>query len=109
GLVTAFTGSNDIGQGATTVVRTIVAEELGLLPEDVRVVAADTDLCPVDLGAYSSRVTFMVGNATLDACRKLRSLIVAAVAKAWSIAPERAELRGGHAREIGGERSMTMR
>ena len=66
GLVTAFTGSNDIGQGSNTVVRTIVAEELGLDYGDVRVVAADTDLCPVDLGAYSSRITFMVGNATID-------------------------------------------
>jgi len=83
GLVTVFTGGNDIGQGSNTLARQIVAEELGLDPYDVRVVAADTDLCPVDLGAYSSRVTFMVGNATIDACRKLRAKVVAAVAATW--------------------------
>ena len=89
GLVTAFTGGNDIGQGSNSMVRYIVAEELGLDPYDVRVVAADTDLCPVDLGAYSSRVTFMVGNATIDACRKLRRQVVAAVAASWEVEPER--------------------
>ncbi|MAB81085.1 MAG: aldehyde oxidase [Planctomycetes bacterium] len=85
GLVTVFTGGNDIGQGSNSVARIIVAEELGLDPEDVRVVAADTDLCPVDLGAYSSRVTFMVGNALIDACRKVRKQIVQAVAEDWGV------------------------
>lgn len=89
GLVTAFTGGNDIGQGSNSVVRYIVAEELGVLPEHVRVVAADTDLCPVDLGAYSSRVTFMVGNATIDACRKLRRSIVEVVADKWGVSGDR--------------------
>jgi 4-hydroxybenzoyl-CoA reductase subunit alpha len=101
GLVTVFTGGNDIGQGSNSVCRFIVAEELGLDPSDVRVVAADTDLCPVDLGAYSSRVTFMVGNATIDACRKLRAQIVGAVAAEWGIAPERVAMGAGevHDRE----------
>jgi len=95
GIVTAFTGGNDIGQGSNSVVAYLVAEELGLETADVRVVAADTDLCPVDLGAYSSRVTFMVGNATIDACRKLRAQIVAAVAEAWDVAPDRVRMGGG--------------
>ncbi len=95
GRVTVFTGGNDIGQGSNSVVAYIVAEELGMDVADVRVVAADTDLVPVDLGAYSSRVTFMVGNATIDAARKLRAQIVGAVAKEWQVAPERVLMRGG--------------
>ncbi|MEZ5980194.1 MAG: molybdopterin cofactor-binding domain-containing protein [Planctomycetota bacterium] len=95
GLVMAFTGGNDIGQGSNTVVRDIVAEELGMEKAHVRVVAADTDLCPVDLGAYSSRVTFMVGNATIDACRKLRAKIVEAVAEKWEVEPRRIFMGGG--------------
>ncbi len=95
GLVTVFTGGNDIGQGSNSICRFIVSEELGLDPEDVRVVAADTDLCPVDLGAYSSRVTFMVGNATIDACRKLRAQIVAAVAEHWGVPHERVRMGSG--------------
>jgi CO/xanthine dehydrogenase Mo-binding subunit len=92
GLVTVFTGGNDIGQGSNSVCAYVVAEELGLDVGDVRVVAADTDLCPVDLGAYSSRVTFMVGNATIDAARKLRRQVVDAVAEAWQVEPRRVRL-----------------
>jgi 4-hydroxybenzoyl-CoA reductase alpha subunit len=97
GRVTVFTGGNDIGQGSNSVVAYLVAEELGVEVADVRVVAADTDLCPVDLGAYSSRVTFMVGNATIDACRKLRAQIVEAVAAAWKVEPVRVRLAPGRA------------
>ncbi len=67
-----YTGTSDIGQGSSSVMATIVAEELGLRMDQVRVVAADTDLTPVDLGAYSSRITLMAGNAAVDAARKLR-------------------------------------
>jgi CO/xanthine dehydrogenase Mo-binding subunit len=89
GLVTVFTGANDIGQGSNSIAQYIVAEELGLALDQVRVVSADTDLCPVDLGAYSSRETFMVGNALIDACRKIRPLVVQAVADEWGIDPSR--------------------
>ncbi len=95
GLVTVFSGANDIGQGSNTTAQSIVAEELGLARDQVQVVAADTDLCPVDLGAYSSRETFMVGNALIDACRKLRGQIVSAVAARWQVAPARVRLVDG--------------
>ncbi|MBI5435402.1 MAG: molybdopterin-dependent oxidoreductase [Planctomycetes bacterium] len=100
GLVLAFTGGNDIGQGSNSVVQYIVAEELGLALDQVRVVAADTDLCPVDLGAYSSRVTFMVGNATIDACRKLRTELVEALAAHWKIDAKRVRLIHGEALDL---------
>lgn len=100
GLVTVFSGASDIGQGSNTVVATIVAEELGLRLEDVRVVAADSDLCPVDLGAYSSRITFMVGNAAIHAARKLRKLVQQAVGEEWGVAPERVALAGGFAFDL---------
>ena len=95
GRVTVFTGGNDIGQGSNSVVAYLVAEELGLDVAHVRVVAADTDLCPVDLGAYSSRVTFMVGNACIDAARKLRAQVVEAVAQAWQVEPRRVRMIEG--------------
>ncbi len=100
GLVTVFTGGNDIGQGSNSVAAYLVAEELGLEVCDVRVVAADTDLCPVDLGAYSSRVTFMVGNAVIDACRKLRKQIVASLAAQWECESRRVRLVRGMAIDL---------
>ena len=88
GRVTLFSGASDIGQGSDTVLMTIACEELGVLPEHVRVVSSDTDLTPVDLGAYSSRVTLMMGQAALEACRKLRELVQEAVAHAWGCAQD---------------------
>src|SRR5205814_7419869 len=79
GGVTAYCGAMDIGQGSDSVLATIVAEELGLQPADVRLVTADTDTTPIDLGSYSSRVTFMAGNAALEAARKMRALLAEAV------------------------------
>src|SRR5207249_10290023 len=76
---TAYCGATEIGQGSDSVLATIVAEELGLQPADVRLVTADTDTTPIDLGSYSSRVTFMAGNAALEAARKMRALLVEAV------------------------------
>ena len=79
GGVTAYCGAMDIGQGSDSVLAAIVAEELGLKPAEIRLVTADTDTTPIDLGSYSSRVTFMAGNAALEAARKMRALLVEAV------------------------------
>ena len=73
-------GASDIGQGSDTMLALIVAEELGLHPADIRVTSSDTDLSPVDLGAYSSRVTFMAGNACREAASTLGILVRDAVA-----------------------------
>jgi 4-hydroxybenzoyl-CoA reductase alpha subunit len=89
GGVAVFCGSTDIGQGSDSVLAYVVAEELGIRPEDIRVVTADTDLTPVDLGSYSSRVTLMTGNAAIQAARKLRGLILGAAAKKLEVPVER--------------------
>src|SRR5262249_39004293 len=95
GRATVFCGISDIGQGAESVLAYIVCEELGLELRDVRVVAADTDLTPVDLGSYSSRETFMCGNACLDAARHLRGKIADALANVWGCTPGDISLAGG--------------
>jgi 4-hydroxybenzoyl-CoA reductase alpha subunit len=81
GGVTVFCGSTDIGQGSDSVLAYVVAEVLGIDPVDIRVITADTDLTPVDLGSYSSRVTLMSGNAALQAAERARDLIADVVAK----------------------------
>jgi CO/xanthine dehydrogenase Mo-binding subunit len=59
--------------------------------------SADTDLVPVDLGAYSSRETFMVGNACVKAAHELRVRIQEAVGEEWGIEPAFVNLAGGWA------------
>jgi 4-hydroxybenzoyl-CoA reductase alpha subunit len=81
GGVCVMCGSIDIGQGSDSVLAYIVAEALGIDPFDIRVLTADTDLTPVDLGSYSSRVTLMTGNAALQAAERARELLTLAVAE----------------------------
>ncbi|HEU4768315.1 MAG TPA: molybdopterin cofactor-binding domain-containing protein [Pyrinomonadaceae bacterium] len=81
GGVCVMCGSTDIGQGSDSILAYIVAEILGIDPFDIRVVTADTDLTPVDLGSYSSRVTLMTGNAAIQAAERARELLVMAVAE----------------------------
>ncbi|MGD8278313.1 MAG: molybdopterin-dependent oxidoreductase, partial [Gemmatimonadota bacterium] len=97
GRVTVLSGASEIGQGSDSVVAYIAAEELGVPLEYVRVRSADTDLVPVDLGAYSSRETFMVGNACLLAARELKHRIRRALAEAWQLPEARIALAGGWA------------
>jgi len=81
GKVDVFTGATDMGQGSDTVVAQIVAEELGLLVEDIHVIHSDTDVCPWDVGAHASRTTFIAGNAALGAAKKLKARILEMGAK----------------------------
>jgi 4-hydroxybenzoyl-CoA reductase subunit alpha len=80
GGVSILCGATDIGQGSDSVLAYLVAEVLGIEPKDIRVHVADTDLTPVDLGSYSSRVTLMAGNAAIQAAERLRAKIFEAVA-----------------------------
>jgi 4-hydroxybenzoyl-CoA reductase subunit alpha len=88
GGVVVYTGASEIGQGSDTMTAQIAAEVLGCSLSRVRVIAADTDLTPIDIGSYSSRVTFMAGNATLRAGQEVRKLIAAAAAKKMNCAAE---------------------
>ncbi len=94
GGVVIYTGASDIGQGSDTMVAQIAAEVLGCSLARVKVVAADTDLTPIDIGSYSSRVTFMNGNATLRAAEQVKQRIVAAAARKMNCAPEDVVMRG---------------
>ena len=89
GGVTVFCGSTDIGQGSDSILAYIVAEVLGVDPFDIAVVTADTDLTPVDLGSYSSRVTLMSGNAALQAAERTRDILARHAAAKLKIVGER--------------------
>jgi len=89
GGVTLFCGATEIGQGSDDVLASIVAEVLGLDTFDIRLYTGDTDLGPVDLGSYSSRVTIMAGNAALQAAERARSLLAEAVAERLAVPAER--------------------
>jgi 4-hydroxybenzoyl-CoA reductase subunit alpha len=89
GGVTAFCGATEIGQGSDDVLAACVAEVLGLETYDIRLVTGDTDLTPVDLGSYSSRVTLMMGNAAIQAAERARELLATAVSEKLGIPKDR--------------------
>ena len=105
GGITALTGAADIGQGSSTMVAIAVAETLGISLERVRVVAADSAVTPKDNGAYSSRITYMVGNAAIDAAQKLKTLLIEAAARKLEASPEDIEAIGETFRVGHGEQS----
>jgi len=96
GGVTVFCGSSEIGQGSDDVLASIVAEVLGLDTFDIRIYTGDTDLGPVDLGSYSSRVTLMAGNAAIQAAERAKDLLVTAVAERLTVPKERLRFADGH-------------
>ncbi|HEX4633717.1 MAG TPA: molybdopterin cofactor-binding domain-containing protein, partial [Gemmatimonadales bacterium] len=95
GGVTVFCGSTDIGQGSDSILAYITAEVLGIDPFDIRIVTADTDLTPVDLGSYSSRVTLMSGNAALQAAERAREIIAPHAAAKLKIPVSEVVFAGG--------------
>jgi 4-hydroxybenzoyl-CoA reductase subunit alpha len=94
GGITAFTSAADIGQGSSTMVAIAVAETLDVGIDRVRVVAGDSAIAPKDNGAYSSRITFMVGNAAIDAAKNLRKILIEAAARKLEATPEDIECVG---------------
>jgi CO/xanthine dehydrogenase Mo-binding subunit len=101
GGVTVFCGSTDIGQGSDSILASIVAEVLGIDPFDIRIVTGDTDLTPVDLGSYSSRVTLMTGNAAIQAAGRARELLAEAAAGKLGIDPSRVVMADGRVFDAG--------
>jgi 4-hydroxybenzoyl-CoA reductase subunit alpha len=107
GAVTALTGASDIGQGSSTLITQLVAEVLGLGFDRIRVVANDSAVTPKDNGSYSSRVSFMVGNAAIAAAQNLKKVLVQAAARRLEVNPADIECLGETYRVGGTDRTLT--
>jgi 4-hydroxybenzoyl-CoA reductase subunit alpha len=96
--ITLLTGAADIGQGSSTLLTQVVAEVLSLPASRIRVVATDSVLTPKDNGSYSSRVSFMVGNAALRAAQALQQRLLQAASRRLQVPPEQIEWLGERCR-----------
>jgi 4-hydroxybenzoyl-CoA reductase subunit alpha len=94
GSIVLLTGAAEIGQGSSTVLVQTVAEVLGLDLARIRIVSGDSEVVPKDNGSYSSRVTFMVGNAAIEAAQNLKRVLVAAAARKLEAQPDDIECLG---------------
>lgn len=101
GGLTVLTGAADIGQGSNTMAAQMVAQVLGVDWNRIRVISADSAITPKDNGSYSSRVTFMVGNAAIDAATQLKKILIEAAAKKLDARPEDVACEGEVYRVVG--------
>ncbi len=106
GGITILTGASDIGQGSTTMLTQVVAEVLLLPMARIRVVSADSALTPKDNGSYSSRVSFMVGNAALRAAESMKRLLVEAAARRLEASVDDIEWGGESCWVVGTDRKL---
>ena len=81
GSAVLYTGATDIGQGSSTVLLQIAAEELGIEVDQMTVVCSDTKLTPYDHGPGASRTTFITGNAVKNAAAQAKQILLEAAPK----------------------------
>ena len=95
GAVTLYTGTSPHGQGHETGFAQIVADKLGIDPQQVQVIHGDTDTGPFGLDTYGSRSLAVGGEAAARAANKVAAKAKSIVAHQLEAAPEDIELRDG--------------
>ena len=88
-----FTGEVDIGQGSDTVLAMAACEAMGISFDRISVVSSDSDITPIGLGAYSSRVTLMGGNASKMAGEEIKKQIITTAAEILNIDENKLETK----------------
>ena len=106
GGITVLTGAADIGQGSSTMAAQMVAETLSVDWNRLRVISADSALTPKDNGSYSSRVTFMVGNAAVHAASQLKRILTEAAAKKLEASADDIECEHEMFRVVGTDKEL---
>ena len=106
GLVTAFTGKMDVGQGTDTALALLVAEELRVPVTGVRVVMGDTDVCPFDIGTFGSRSMPEAGELLRTTAAAARAVLIALAAARWGREPASLVAVDGHVRSRAGEQTI---
>ncbi len=95
GKVVVTSGATAQGQGVNTMLAQIVADVLGLRPEDIHVVTGDTSASPLGLGAFASRQAVTAGNAAFRTATLVAEKAKAAAAVLLEVSPDDLELRDG--------------
>lgn len=95
GTVQLYTGAVDIGQGTSTALAMIVAEELGVDLKSVKVLPIDTTITPFDPGTYASKCTYIAGNSVRMAARDAKMQILERASKILGKEIKSLEVGGG--------------
>ena len=108
GFVEARIGSSPHGQGLRTSLAQIIADELGIDPDIIKVVHGDTDRSPYGWGTFASRSMVLTGGASLIAAQKIRAKLVKMASHLLEASPEDITLHAGAAHVVGTDRTITI-
>ncbi|MFZ3360866.1 MAG: xanthine dehydrogenase family protein molybdopterin-binding subunit [Xanthobacteraceae bacterium] len=108
GRVEARIGASPHGQGLRTTLAQLVADQLGVAPEDVRIIHGDTDRTPYGWGTFASRSLVISGGATFLAARKIREKLLLIASHILEAAADDIVLEDGRAKVSGTDRSVTI-
>jgi carbon-monoxide dehydrogenase large subunit len=108
GFVEARIGSSPHGQGLRTTLAQIIADEIGVAPDIIKVIHGDTDTAPYGWGTFASRSLVISGGATLIAARKIRAKLIKIASHLLEAAPEDIVLEAGSAKVAGTDRTITI-
>jgi carbon-monoxide dehydrogenase large subunit len=106
GFVEARIGSSPHGQGLRTTLAQIIADEIGVAPEQIRIVHGDTDRAPYGWGTFASRSLVISGGATLIAAQKVRAKLIKIASHLLEAAPGDIMLEDRVAKVAGTDRSV---
>jgi carbon-monoxide dehydrogenase large subunit len=106
GFVEARIGSSPHGQGLRTTLAQIIADEIGVEPQRIKVIHGDTDRAPYGWGTFASRSLVIAGGASLMAARKLRSKLLTVASHLLEASAADIVLEAGEARVSGTDRAM---
>jgi CO/xanthine dehydrogenase Mo-binding subunit len=95
GSFTVLSPTIDQGSGTHTILRQLVAEQMNVPVEQVRVLIGNTDMTPRDSGVRASRVTYVAGNAVTKGCRELRQRLLERAAHMLECRFDEIEFRDG--------------
>jgi carbon-monoxide dehydrogenase large subunit len=109
GTATLLAGSVTSGQGHETVFKQLVADRLGLKPDDITYVMGDTDKVPFGHGSGGSRTSSMGGSAVHMATERVVAKATRIAAHLLEVAPDAIELKDGVFRANGSNRSLTIK
>jgi carbon-monoxide dehydrogenase large subunit len=108
GFVEARIGASPHGQGLRTTLAQIIADEIGIDPQFIKIVHGDTDRSPYGWGTFASRSLVLSGGASLIAAQKIRAKLIKMASHMLEAAPEDITLESGSAHVIGTDRSITI-
>ncbi|BAT58110.1 caffeine dehydrogenase subunit alpha [Variibacter gotjawalensis] len=109
GFVELKIGASPHGQGLRTTLSQIVADQLGINPNRIRVVHGDTDRTPYGFGTFASRSLVIAGGASVLAARKVRVKLLQIAGHFLEAAPEDIVLEDGNAKVAGTDRTIPIR